>query len=128
MLWFRMKLWRRPRRRISNRQHYLQHKASARALLKERLPQLNQAYGFTYHRLTVRNQITRWGSCSKQGNLNFNYRIVLLPAELQDYIMVHELCHLQQLNHSPAFWELVAKTIPDYHIQRAALKKNYSIV
>lgn len=99
--------------------HYHQHRTAAMAFVAKQLPELNRAYGFTYHRVTIRNQATRWGSCSKQGNLNFHYKIVLLPPALADYILVHELCHLQELNHSRAFWDLVTKTTPNYR----ALKK-----
>ena len=70
-------------------------------------PQLNP------NKITIRNQKTRWGSCSKSGNINFNYKIVLLPPHLRDYIIVHELCHLKEFNHSKKFWSLIQQTIPN---------------
>lgn len=98
---------------------YALHKEYARALILERLAYWNQFYGVTYNRVSIRDQRSRWGSCSTKGNLNFNYRIAFLPLELRDYIIVHELCHRIEFNHSPAFWAQVARAIPDYfaHIQ-----------
>lgn len=86
----------------------------ARELAESRIAKFNMHYGFVFHRVSIRNQRTRWGSCSKTGNLNFNYRIALLPPHLVDYIVVHELCHLREFNHSPAFWARVAQCIPDF--------------
>lgn len=79
-----------------------------------RLEELNKIYRFNYNSVNIKNHKTRWGSCSKKGNLNFNYRIAHLPPHLADYIIVHELCHLKEFNHSHKFWKLVAKAIPDY--------------
>jgi len=84
----------------------------------------NAMYGLRCNRITIRNQKTRWGSCSRKGNLNFNYKIALLPQRLADYIIVHELCHLGEFNHSRKFWALVAQTMPDHVDLRKELKKN----
>ena len=70
--------------------------------------------GVTYGRITVRNQRTRWGSCSSKGNLNFNCLLMLAPPDILDYVVVHELCHRKEMNHSPKFWAEVAKVMPDY--------------
>ena len=97
----------------------------ARALAHARLEHFNRFYGFTYERVFIRSQKTRWGACSAKGNLGFNFRIAYLPAYLADYVIVHELCHLEQFNHSPAFWELVARTIPDHKARRTELRRRY---
>ncbi len=80
--------------------------------------------GVRYGRITVRAQHTRWGSCSSKGNLNFNCLLMLCPEEVQDYVIVHELCHRREMNHSPRFWALVESVLPDYERRRAWLKKN----
>lgn len=106
-----------------NQKDYLINKSPAYELAIKRLEYFNQFYGFTYRRVTIKNTVSRWGSCSKQGNLNFNYRIATLPSDISDYIIVHELCHLGEFNHSKNFWNLVEKTIPNYQELRNQLKK-----
>jgi len=105
------------------RRDYLRDKEGARDLVMERLAHFNQHYNLKWGRVAIRNQRSRWGSCSKQGNLNFNYRIAHLPPHLQDYLVVHEMCHLREHNHSRAFWSLVAETIPSYATCRRELRK-----
>jgi predicted metal-dependent hydrolase len=102
---------------------YARYKEHARKLVHERLAFYNTFYGYTIGRITIRDQKRRWGSCSSKGNLNFNYKIVFLPPELADYIIIHELCHLKEFNHSPRFWALVEKQCPDYKIKRDRLHK-----
>jgi len=106
----------------STRKLYGKHKEDARELVLRRLSYWNQFYGFSWGRIAIRNQKTRWGSCSKKGNLNFSYRLAILPQKLSDYIIVHELCHLKEFNHSKDFWELVARAIPDYRERRKSLQ------
>ncbi len=102
---------------------FLLHKTTALELVTSRLAHFNHTYNFTYHRITIRNQSSRWGSCSRKGNLSFNYRLALLPPELADYIIVHELCHLGEFNHSKKFWDLVEKAIPNWRILRNNLRE-----
>lgn len=106
-----------------SRADYLKYKDGAYTLARTRVEHFNTLYNFPYNKITIRNQKTRWGSCSKQGNLNFNYKIVLLPENLADYIIVHELCHLKEFNHSKNFWSLVAKVFPDYARIRKELRR-----
>ena len=106
----------------AQRMHYADHKEAARLLCHARLEHWNQFYNLQYNRVAIRNTRSRWGSCSSKGNLNFNYRIVFLPPELQDYLIVHELCHLQEMNHAAQFWALVAQQRPNYQQEIKALK------
>ena len=80
--------------------------------------------GVTYGRITIRNQRTRWGSCSGKGNLNFNCLLMLAPEEVQDYVVVHELCHRLEMNHSPEFWKEVERVLPDYRTAKQWLKEH----
>lgn len=75
-----------------------------------------------YGRITIRNQKTRWGSCSSKGNLNFNCLLMLAPDEVVDYVVIHELCHLIEMNHSKVFWKQVEQMMPDYKKHRKWLK------
>ncbi len=106
-----------------SRNDYLRNKERARALVKERVQEINQFYNFPLNKIAIRDQKTRWGSCSSQNNLNFNYRILFLPDDLVDYLIAHELCHLQEMNHSQNFWALVAQRIPDYRKKSRKLRK-----
>ena len=98
------------------------YKVTALKIAEQKVKVFNNIYNFKYNKITIRNQTTRWGSCSRKGNLNFNYKIALLSKELADYLVVHEICHLGEFNHSAKFWALVAKTIPDYKTIRKELK------
>lgn len=104
---------------------YEKSKKAALELVTNRLGYFNKAYNFKYNHISIKRHRSRWGSCSQKGNLNFNYKIVFLPPDVSDYIIVHELCHLQEFNHSRSFWELVAKTIPNHKEIRTKLK-NYN--
>lgn len=104
------------------KREYKKLKNQALALAEIKVEKFNAAYGFKYDKITIRNQKTRWGSCSKKGNLNFNYKIALLPENLADYVIVHELCHLKEFNHSKNFWSLVSLAIPDYRERRKRIK------
>ncbi len=80
--------------------------------------------GLSYGRVTIRNQKSKWGSCSSDGNLNFNCLLMLAPDSVRDYVVVHELCHRRQMNHSPSFWAEVEKVLPDYRERRRWLKEH----
>ena len=83
-------------------------------IIPTRVEYFAKIIGVTYGNITIRNQKTRWGSCSSKGNLNFNCLLMLAPPEVLDYVVVHELCHRKQMNHSKAFWSEVEKVFPDY--------------
>jgi predicted metal-dependent hydrolase len=100
------------------------YRRQAPAIFAERLRVCNQPYGFTYGRVSVKGQKSRWGSCSKLGNLNFNWRLLLAPPAVLDYVVVHELCHLKELNHGPRFWKLVERGCPDYAAHRRWLRQH----
>ena len=108
----------------NDKNDFLKHKESALELAERQIKYFKGFYKFRFNKINIRNQRTRWGSCSKKGNLNFNYKITLLPQQLADYIIVHELCHLGEFNHSKKFWNLVAKIIPNYQEMKNELKKN----
>ncbi len=118
-MWYRRR--KRRKRRTSITRHYRAHRDEARAFVHDRVHYWNQHYGFEYKRISIRNQRTCWGSCSELKNLNFSYKLLFLPQHLADYVIVHELCHLAELNHSPRFWRLVAHTQPEYKQLRKEL-------
>lgn len=105
------------------RKNYLEHKEAARRFIHERLVYLNRPYGFVYRKIFIKDQKTCWGSCSKKGNLNFSYRLLFLPPHLADYVLVHELCHLKEMNHGKRFWSYVAQTFPQYQKLRRELRE-----
>ncbi len=100
-----------------------EHKGSALALVQTLITKYQEVYPYKYTSISINNPAGRWGSCSSKGRLNFNYRIKFLPSELAEYIVVHELCHLKQMNHSLRFWALVAKAFPNYQELRKTLRK-----
>ncbi len=95
-------------------------------VLQERLSFFAPQVGVTYGRVTIRRQRSCWGSCSARGNLNFNCLLTRVPPEVLDYIVVHELCHRKELNHSAAFWHLVEQVLPDWRARERWLKENGS--
>jgi predicted metal-dependent hydrolase len=101
---------------------YESQKKEALEFVIVRLRHFNASYGFPIGRVSVRDQKTRWGSCSRAGNLSFNYRIASLPEELADYVIVHELCHLKEFNHATSFWELVSRVFPNHRSLRRQLR------
>ena len=97
---------------------------AAKEDLPHRVHLLASQLGVTYGRVTIRSQHTRWGSCSAKGNLNFNCLLMLCPEAVRDYVVIHELCHRKQMNHSSAFWAEVEAICPDYKASRQWLKTN----
>lgn len=95
----------------------------AKRIFPERTAYFAKRMGVDYGRITIREQKTRWGSCSSKGNLNFNWKLVLLDPELLDYVVVHELAHRREMNHSVAFWKVVEAELPDYRERRRRLKE-----
>lgn len=106
------------RRRVTTKK-----REQARIFVENKISHFNKFYRFEINRVAIKNTSTRWGSCSSKKNLNFNYKIIFLKPELADYLIVHELCHLGQLNHSKKFWELVKQTIPNYAKINKELKR-----
>ncbi len=107
---------------------YLEHKEITRKIVLEKLEvfkniYLELGYDLSFNRVAIRDTKTRWGSCSSKKNLNFNYRLALLPSYLVDYIVVHELCHLKEMNHRESFWNLVSLTSPNYLEHKKELTK-----
>lgn len=93
-----------------------------KAMFGRKVAYFSEKMGVTYGQITIRNQKTRWGSCSSKGNLNFNYQLYYLPEELLDYVVIHELAHRRHMNHSPEFWKEVERYCPDYPERRKKLK------
>ena len=96
--------------------------AKAKEVFPDKVAHYAQLVGVTYGRITIRTQKTRWGSCSSQGNLNFNSLLLFAPEAVQNYVVVHELCHRKEMDHSERFWREVAKVVPDYKVHKKWLK------
>jgi len=99
------------------------YKKQARKVLTERVGYFSQKYGFKVGKIRISSARTRWGSCSAKGTLSFTWRLVMAPVNVIDYVVVHELCHLKELNHSKAYWAQVEAILPGYKQQRSWLKK-----
>ena len=112
-----------PMERLSAEELKTLHKSAA-IVLPERCAVWAMAVGVTYGRITIRTQRTKWGSCSATGNLNFNCLLMLMPPEVIDYVVVHELCHRIEMNHSQAFWNEVARVMPEYEKPKRWLKEH----
>ncbi len=106
-----------------SRADYLARKEAARAVALERLAYFKEHYGLSWSGVSIKAQTTRWGSCSAKKHISFNYHILDLTPEERDYVIVHELCHLAEMNHGRGFWKLVEETIPEHRSIRDSLKK-----
>ena len=117
----------RPVFQTRSRKLYLANREAARALVTERVRHFSAHYvakhGIAVGKIAIRNQKSRWGSCSKKGNLNFNYKLAFLSADLRDYVIVHEICHIKEFNHGRGFWDLVGETMPAHRALRKRLKE-----
>lgn len=103
------------------RSYYME---SARKIFKRKTAAYAKKMSVTYGRITIREQKTRWGSCTSEGNLNFNWRLIFAPEKVLDYVVVHELAHRKEMNHSPAFYAVVASVMPEYKIHEKWLRDN----
>jgi predicted metal-dependent hydrolase len=134
---YKRKVYRRKRRKnsVKSQKEYLEQKENARKIVLEKLKFWQEFYrnlkiesenfsgiNLEFKKVFIKNIKTRWGSCSSKKNLNFSYKIVFLENEVQDYLIVHELCHLQEMNHGENFWNLVETAIPNWKILRNKLK------
>ena len=99
-------------------------KDEAKRVIPDRVKYYAGIMGVTFGKITIKNPKTRWGSCSSKGNLNFNCLLMLTPDKVRDYVVIHELCHLKQMNHSKMFWAEVEKVMPDYKVYRQWLSRN----
>jgi len=105
-----------------------EYKREAREIIIPRVAEFAEKYGFTYNSVKITSAMTRWGSCTSKKNLNFTYRLALAPREVRDYVIVHELCHLRQMNHSKKFWSEVEAIMPSYKEQEKWLKENWATI
>jgi predicted metal-dependent hydrolase len=103
-------------------------RARARARLPERVQELAADKDLSWGRLSLRDQRTLWASCSRKGTLSFNWRLILMPPEVMDYIILHELAHLKELNHSERFWEIVESWCPGYRRRKRWLRDNEALL
>ncbi|MBP9694846.1 MAG: M48 family metallopeptidase [Candidatus Magasanikbacteria bacterium] len=110
---------------VGTAKEYHAHKARATKLIKDRVVFWSKLYDFKYKSISIKNQRSKWGSCTRAGKLNFNYRLYFLPQDLVDYVVVHELCHLRHMNHSRAFWRLVEGIYPEYANAKKMLRSYY---
>jgi hypothetical protein len=126
--WIEKRIGNASAQRHRGREGYLRLREAAREVAHRRLEHYRSLYGLSYAAVRVRDQRTCWGSCSKKKNLNFNYRIAILPERLRDYVIFHEFCHLEELNHSARFWALVAREFPDYSVLRTQLRREHRLM
>ena len=105
------------------KKNYLQNKERARRIITRKTKEVCQKLDLKFTKIRIGNQKTRWGSCTRNGVLSFNYKLVYLPENLRNYIIAHEVCHLREHNHSHRFWMLVGTLFPDWKEHRKELKK-----
>ncbi len=120
--WVQEVLGRLPERPAADPEAVERMRALAKATLPVRLSELALQHGFQYNSLRIKNNVSNWGSCSVRGNINLNLRLVTLPLELRDYVMLHELCHLRYMNHGPQFHTLLEQVCPGHRALEKALR------
>jgi len=103
-------------------------RARAREIISARVAHWAALLGLEYKKIFIKNQRSMWGSCSGRGNLNFNWRLAAAAPEALDYVVIHELCHLREMNHSKKFWAHVAAACPDYKARRRWLRDNTALL
>jgi Predicted metal-dependent hydrolase len=101
----------------------IQYKKQAKAYLQQKCRHFSAAMGLRHGEVRINSAKTRWGSCNRRGDINFTYRLLFAPEELIDYVVVHELAHLKEMNHSSKFWSVVEQTMPDYRTRRNKLRE-----
>lgn len=114
---------RRPRRKLKETPEVAELRRQAKAYLPGRLAELAAEHGFTFNQVRIKHNVSNWGSCSVKGNINLNLNLMRLPQDLQDYVMLHELCHLRHMNHGPKFHALLESVCPDHLGLRRRLKE-----
>lgn len=116
------------KRKHIKEQLYKWYRNQAGEVIKQRAEYYAFVVGEHYGQIRIKDQKSCWGSCSGKRNLNFNWHLILTPMEILDYVVVHELCHLKEMNHSPAFWKEVEKVLPDYKERRKWLRTNEKVL
>lgn len=124
-----MLLWRvrRARRRLPETPEVARLRKEAKAYLPQRVAELAAEHGFEYNRVYIKHNVSNWGSCSSKKNINLNLNLMRVSPELQDYVILHELCHLRHLNHGPAFHDLLESLCPG-HRQLSAKLKDFKLI
>lgn len=100
------------------------YRTEAARLITEIADKLSSQMGIDYKRILIRGQKTRWGSCSHKKNLSFNWKLIMAPEPVVEYVTIHELIHLKEMNHSKKFWELIAQYCPDWRQHKKWLKQH----
>ncbi len=116
-------VYRRPRRKLKETPEVAELRKAAKAYLPGRLRELAEEHGFSVNQVRIKHNVSNWGSCSVKGNINLNLNLMRLPSELQDYVMLHELCHLRHMNHGPEFHALLESLCPNHKALRKQLKE-----
>ena len=116
-------VYRRPRRKLKETPEVAELRKAAKAYLPGRLRELAAEHGFSVNQVRIKHNVSNWGSCSVKGNINLNLNLMRLPADLQDYVMLHELCHLRYMNHGAEFHALLESLCPNHKALRKQLKE-----